>query len=227
MQLDDVRRNYDSAASYYDCATDLVFHRMLGLYRWRRHLIARLELSRGATVLDVGCGTGNNFPLIQDAVGPLGRIIGVDYSSGMLEQARDRCRRAGWSNVELVLDDAAELANVYRQADATVSAWCLGIVHDLPAALQRIIDVTRPGGRIAIMDFDRARPDRGPLRYLYPLYRRVLIGAGIDSPEDLDDDRLRARWKRGRSFLHDELDDVREERYLWNAGLLIGGATPR
>lgn len=227
MQLDDVQRNYGSAAVYYDRATDLVFHRLLGLYRWRRRLIARLDLSSGATVLDVGCGTGNNFPLIQQSVGAHGRIIGVDYSSGMLERARDRCCRAGWSNVTLLQDDSARLEKVSDEVDATVSAWCLGIVHDLAEALCRITEVTRPGGRIAIMDFDRARADRGPLRYLYPVYRRVLIASGIDSPEDLQDERLRARWEDGRRYLRDHLDELQEERYLWDTGLLISGSNAR
>ncbi|MEQ8483924.1 MAG: class I SAM-dependent methyltransferase [Pseudomonadales bacterium] len=226
MQLEDVRRNYDSAAVYYDVATDLVFHRLLGLHRWRRRLIARLELSPGATVLDVGCGTGNNFPLIEQAIGSGGRIIGVDYSSGMLGRARDRCRRAGWTNVTLVQGDAARLERVTDNVDATVSAWCLGIVHDLPQALRRFTEVTRSGGRIAVLDFDRAQADRGPLRHLYPVYCRILIGAGIDSPEDLEDDRLRARWESGRKYLRDHLEEMREERYLWEMGLLISGSNP-
>jgi len=201
-----------------------VFHRFLRLYRWRRRLVARLDLARGATVLDVCCGTGNNFPLIEQAVGPEGRIIGVDYSSAMLQRARERCRRAGWSNVTLLQDDAARLEKVADSADATVSAWCLGIVHDLPEALRRITEFTRPGGRIAILDFDRARADRGPLRHLYPVYRRLLIATGIDSPEDLEDDRLRARWESGRRYLRDHLAGMREERYLWDTGLLISGS---
>lgn len=224
MRLEDVRRNYDSAAAYYDAATNLLFHRLLGLYRWRRRLIARLELSPGETVLDVGCGTGNNFPLIEQSIGPEGRIIGVDYSSAMLDRASDRCRRAGWSNVTLLQDDAARLEQVRDQADATVSAWCLGIVHDLPEALRRMTEVTRSGGRVAVMDFDRARADRGPLRYLYPVYRRILIAAGIDSPEDLEDDRLKARWESGRRYLRDHLEEMREERYLWDMGFLVSGS---
>lgn len=223
-QLDDVRRNYNSAASYYDVATNLIFHRLLGLYQWRRKLIARLELSPGSTVLDVGCGTGNNFPLIEPAIDSSGRIIGVDYSGGMLQRARDRCRRAGWSNVTLLQDDAARLQNIPDGIDATVSAWCL---HDLPEALRRITEVTRSGGRIAIMDFDRARPDRGPLRYLYPVYRRILVVAGIDSPEDLKDERLHARWEAGRRYLREHLDRILEERYLWDAGLIISGVNAR
>lgn len=227
MHLDDVRRNYDSAARYYDCATDVVFHRLLGLYRWRRRLIERLELAPGATVLDVGCGTGNSFALIEQAIGPGGHITAVDYSRGMLDQARRRVSRAGWSNVALIADDAARLQQVSGPVDATVSAWCLGIVHDLPAALRRIVELTRPGGRIAILDFDRARPDWGPMRFFYPVYRRLLVASGIDSPEDLDDERLRTRWATGRSYLPGQLEGMREERYLWGCGLLISGRIPR
>ncbi|MBK79864.1 MAG: hypothetical protein CMQ43_02955 [Gammaproteobacteria bacterium] len=223
MELEDVQRNYDAAASYYDAATELIFHRLLGLYRWRRRMVASLGDVDGATVLDIGCGTGNNFPLLAPRVGPAGRIVGIDYSPGMLAKAQRRIDRAGWRNVTLIRDDAARLEHVESSVDATVSAWCLGIVHDLPAALARLLDVTRPAGRIAVMDFVQVRPDYGPLKPLYPLYRRLLIASGIDAPEDLDGRRLAARWREGCALLHARLSSMTEEPYLSGAGLLMTG----
>lgn len=143
-------------------------------------MVERLGNLDGATVLNVGCGTGNNFPLLVPRVGVTGHVIGVDYSAGMLARAERRAERAGFRG------------------------------H--PA-----------GGRIAIMDFVKARPDRGPLKPLYPAYRRLLIAAGIDAPEDLDDERLRARWHEGRAMIREHLSDVIETRYLWGAGMLISG----
>jgi ubiquinone/menaquinone biosynthesis C-methylase UbiE len=159
MELGDVTRNYNGIAGQYDFWTDLVFHRLLDLYQWRCRTIEQLGEVRGATVLDVGCGTGNNWPLLLPIVGANGQVIGVDYSAGMLEQARRRADKAGWSNISLIEDDAAKLAHLDGPVDAFVSAWCLGIVHDLPAALTRIVELVKPGGRIVILDFAQSRPD--------------------------------------------------------------------
>lgn len=64
----------------------------------------------GDLVVDIGCGTGLNFPWLQEAVGPQGSIIGVDLTNAMLEQARLRVAKEGWKNIELVQADAASYA---------------------------------------------------------------------------------------------------------------------
>ena len=156
MKLSDVPRNYDRASKYYDRLTDVVFGRILGLERYRADAIERLGTIDGTTVLDVGCGTGRNFPLLVARVGNEGRIIGLDYSEGMLARARNRVEREAWRNVYLVRGDAAKLEDISTPVDAVISIWCYGIVYDLEAALNRAIDVLRPGGRIAIVDFQRA-----------------------------------------------------------------------
>jgi ubiquinone/menaquinone biosynthesis C-methylase UbiE len=58
----------------------------------RKHAVDRLSLKPGDCVLDVGCGTGRNFPFLREAIGPSGRIYGVDLSAGMLRKARKRDR---------------------------------------------------------------------------------------------------------------------------------------
>jgi len=223
MQLSEVTSNYDRASRYYDRLTDVVFGHLLGLEKYRLTTIDLLGDLEGATVLDVGCGTGRNFPHLRSRVGDRGRIVGLDYSPGMLARARERIAEQGWSNVEVVRGDAVELKGVPERVDAIISAWCYGIVYDLEAALHRAIDRLPPGGRIAIMDFDRARPDHGLLRRLYPLYSKVLQAAGIDTAEDLDDARLQAKWQRGREVLYARLSDVHEEDYLDGGGLIIAG----
>jgi len=226
VRLENVARNYDRLAPWYDVGNELMFHRLLGLRRYREMTIERLGNITGKTVLDVGCGTGNNWPILVPRVGPSGRVIGVDYSDGMLEKARQRVDAAGWTNVERLRDDAATLTGVQDQVDAALSVWCLGIVHDLPAALTRLVETTRPGGRIAILDFAQSRPDRGLLRLLYPLYERALVATGIDAPEDIDDAALRTRWRDGIAMLGRRLPDLVEERYLDGAGLLLHGTRP-
>lgn len=167
-----------------------MFGKLLRLERYRARTLDLLGDVRGGRVLDVGCGTGRSMPILARRVGEEGSVIGLDYSEGMLERARRRIEEGGWSQVELVRGDAATLDGLSGSFDAVTSIWCLGIVHDLEGALHAALDVLRPGGRIATMDFRRARPDHGPGRWLFPLHARLLRWAGIDSAEDLDDARL-------------------------------------
>ena len=116
--------------------------------RMRRLAVKRAELSRGNAVLDVGCGTGLSFPLIQDRIGPEGKIVGVDLSGEMLAVARERVERAGWSNVTLI-EASAEDAQVPLDVDALVSV----LTHDVMRsrrALENVVGRVAPGGHIAV-----------------------------------------------------------------------------
>lgn len=226
MNLEDVRRNYDRASRSYDVLTELVFGRVLGIERLRERTLGRLGDVDGATVLDVGCGTGRNLPSLVRRVGPEGRVIGLDASEGMLARARRRVESAGWENVTLLRGDAVTLAPVDGGFDALVSVWCYGIVYDLPAALRRALAVLRPGGRLAIMDFGATRAEGGWARALYPLYAAALRAAHIDTTADLDDAALRARWSAGRAVLRDALEGWSEEPYLGGLGFIGRGRKP-
>lgn len=226
MQLGDVSRNYDGAARYYDWLADMAFGRILGLEEYRSHTIDLLGDLDGATVLDIGCGTGRNFPLLVERVGKHGNVIGVDYSKGMLAKARQRVQKERWQNIRLIQGDAARLDDVPGPVDAVTAMWCLGIVYDLEAALNRAVDLLRPGGSLAVMDFGKSRPDRGLLRWLFPLYSITLQRAGIDSAEDLDNAKLEAKWARGKGVLKVRLGSLNEEHYLGGAGLIISGRKP-
>lgn len=223
MQLNEISANYDKAASYYDKMTDLVFHSLLRVEKNRELMIDQLGDIEGKRVLDIGCGTGRNFELLVERVGPQGQIHGIDYSKGMLEEARNRVNRRGWDNVKLSHDDAVELKTTQPPYDAIVSAWCLGIVYDLEKALSKALSLLKPEGHIAIMDFQRAHPDRGPLRWLFPIYSHFLQAAGIDSSEDLNDAHLQQKWREGLSFLQTNLQDVHYQTYLQNMGFIVSG----
>jgi precorrin-6B methylase 2 len=113
---------------------------------FRRAAVARLAPQPGDVVLDIGCGTGLNFAAIQEAIGPTGRVIGVELNPRMLELAQARVKRHGWTNVELVQADVAE-ADIPAIADASL----LCAVHDVmrtPAALVNVLEHLRDGARI-------------------------------------------------------------------------------
>ena len=82
-------RWYDRFAPFYDIGTigDLFYRRP------RKAAIEQLNLSSGAGVADVFCGTGVDFPLLADRIGEEGAVLAVDGSIGMLEQAKARADR--------------------------------------------------------------------------------------------------------------------------------------
>jgi ubiquinone/menaquinone biosynthesis C-methylase UbiE len=122
-----------------------------GLDALRREAVRRLELQRGDLVVDIGCGTGLNFALLQEAIGKTGRIIGVDLSDAMLEQARLCVAAHGWKNVELEQADAA--AYVFpTQVDGILSTFALTFVPAGARVIQNGCRELAPGRRWVVLD---------------------------------------------------------------------------
>jgi ubiquinone/menaquinone biosynthesis C-methylase UbiE len=117
--------------------------------------IRLLGLREGDTVLDVGCGTGLNFPMLVDAVGPTGRVIGLDRSSRMLEMAHRRISAHGWSTVEIVRADATDFSASdvgTDHLDAIFATYSLSVIEQWHAAWECMRRVLRRGGRAGIVD---------------------------------------------------------------------------
>lgn len=140
-----------------------------------------MALRPGDRVLDIGCGTGLNFPLVQDRIGPTGSITGVDASAQMLAQARRRTRAAGWDNVRLTEADATALdARALGAAagfDAVMSTYALSLMPDWPRAVALMTAASRPGGRVAVVDM---QTPVGPARVWTPLARLACLLGGSD-----------------------------------------------
>jgi demethylmenaquinone methyltransferase/2-methoxy-6-polyprenyl-1,4-benzoquinol methylase len=137
---------------------------------YRQQALAGLDARPGDTVLDVGCGPGVNFAALRERVGPAGRVVGVDYSRGMVERARRRVDREGWSNVHVVRADASRLPLPAGSVDRAYATLSLSAMPDLPAVLDGVAEVLAPGGRLAVFD---TRPfQTGLRRALNPLLVR-------------------------------------------------------
>ena len=144
-----VRAVYDRTARGYDLALNLFPLVGFRSEAYRRHAVDAPRLRSGDTVLDLGCGTGRNLPLLAKAVGTAGRVVGIDVSSGALYRARRRTR--GFTRVELVHADA--LTVDLGAPDRVFATFSLSMMPDLEAVLARAASALAPDGRFAILDF--------------------------------------------------------------------------
>jgi S-adenosylmethionine-diacylgycerolhomoserine-N-methlytransferase len=146
MSRSTMSRYYRVQAGIYDAT------RWMFLYG-RREVVADLALQKGDIVLEVGCGTGANFPFIVEQIGSGGRIIGVDCSPSMLGKARKRIQRHGWSNVELVDAEFGNEPLQIAQPKVVLFSYSLSMIPSWERALRAAHVLLQPGGRIAVVDF--------------------------------------------------------------------------
>ncbi len=156
---------YRKRARLYDLSANL--HYLLGFREqaYRKMAVDALRLGPGNAVVDIGCGTGLNFSLLQEKVGPSGKIIGVDLTDAMLAEAASRATRNGWSNVELVQSDAAS----YRfpdQIDGILSTFALTLEPDYGGVVERGARALTSGKRWVVLD---VKLPSNWLRHLAPL----------------------------------------------------------
>lgn len=138
------RSLFDQSAAGYDASSGSPF---LGAGRWyRARMLRAAGLRAGSALLDVGAGTGLCSWLAQRIVGPTGRVLAVDPSPGMLEQARRRGVR------ETMQGSAEKLPVDNASFDLVVMSYMLRHVDDLAQAFAEARRVLRPGGRILILE---------------------------------------------------------------------------
>jgi ubiquinone/menaquinone biosynthesis C-methylase UbiE len=116
-------------------------------------LAAALGDLAGKTVLEVGCGTGDDARELAGLVGPTGKVVATDLSETMIDEAR---RRSAGSDLPIDFR-MADLAGLDFPDGTFDGAWAkLVLMHtvDIETALDELVRVLRPGGRIAVYDID-------------------------------------------------------------------------
>ena len=140
-----------------------------GVGSWRERAVGSLDLSPGDRVVEMGCGTGANLPYLREAVGSQGTVVGIDFTRGMLDHARERVAAAGWENVHLVHGDAT--APPIERVDALFASFVVGMLETPAIVVEDWFALVRSGGRIALLDAARStRTSARPLDAAFRLF---------------------------------------------------------
>jgi ubiquinone/menaquinone biosynthesis C-methylase UbiE len=180
----------------------------------RLRAVQALGLRVGDSVIEIACGTGLNFPLIEEVIGPSGRILGVDLTDAMLTQAQARIERNGWRNISLVHADAADF-DFPNEVDAILSTFALSQVPECTEVIAHGAAALSAGRRWVVLDLKL--PDNMP-----PWLRR--LGMSIVRPfASVDEWYMRRPWEAIHTAMHAELADlIWTELFFGTAFLAVG-----
>jgi len=145
QQANPVKDTFDAVADAYDSSALRFFATAA------THMASRFALRGDEHVLDVACGTGHLAVALAERL-PRGRVTAVDFSPGMLAQARRKAAAVGLGNIDFVERDMQALA-WSAEFDLAACAFGLFFVEDMPTQLGRIVATVRPGGWVGISSF--------------------------------------------------------------------------
>ena len=206
---------YRKKAKHYDITSRLYPVPGYPQRAQRLRAVQALGLRPGDIVVDVACGTGLNFRMIEEAIGPDGRIVGVDLTDAMLAQAEHRVATNGWRNVTLVQADVTAFDFPLR-ADAILSTYALSHVPECAAVIAHGAAALSRGGHWVVLDLKV--PDDAPRR---------LAQLGIAFARhfgSIDEWIARRPWEAIRAAMQDELADVSWTELSFGTAFLAAGS---
>lgn len=142
MDLNKIERVYTSYAGFYDRIFGKVFH------EGRESVIRNLDVQPDEHILEVGVGTGLALPMYPRHC----RIVGIDFSEGMLAKAKEKAEAHRLDHVQLHRMDAGAMEFEDDSFDTVVAAYVVTAVPDYRKVVNEMIRVCRPGGRIIMLN---------------------------------------------------------------------------
>jgi ubiquinone/menaquinone biosynthesis C-methylase UbiE len=218
-QVDSTRERlidtYRKKAKHYEITSRLYPVPGYPLRAQRLQAVQALGLRPGSSVVDIACGTGQNFSLIEQLIGPAGRIVGVDMTDAMLAQAQHRIEANGWSNITLVHADVAEF-DFPSEVDAILSTYALTQVPEGGDVIGRGAAALSRGGRLAVLDLKA--PDNVP-RWLGQI--GIALARRVGS---MDEWVMRRPWDAIRAAMQDRLINFAWAELCFGTAFLAAGS---
>ena len=208
---------YRKKAKHYDVTSRLYPAPGYPQRTQRLRAVQALGLRPGGTVIDMACGTGLNFPLLQKAVGPGGRIVGVDLTDAMLARAQDRVEANGWSNVSLVQSDALAF-DFPAGVDAILSTYALTQVPECAEVIAHGAAALSARGRMAVLDLKVPSST--------PAWLAQVGTATVRPFASIDQWLMRRPWEAIRAAMQQELADFTWTELFFGTAFLAAGSAP-
>jgi ubiquinone/menaquinone biosynthesis C-methylase UbiE len=218
-QIDRTREHlietYRKKAKHYDITSRLYPAPGYPQRAQRLRAVQALGLRAGDSVIDIACGTGLNFPLIEEMIGPGGSIVGVDLTDAMLAQAQDRIATNGWRNISLVQADAVDF-DFPAQVDAILSTYALSQVPECAQVIGHGAAALSGGGHWVVLDLKV--PASTP-RWL------AQLGTAVVRPfASIDEWIMRRPWEEIRAAMQQELADLSWSELFFGTAFLAAGS---
>ena len=164
---------FNAVAPRYDRLNDLL---SLGLHRqWKRQLLTWLSPRPPERWLDLCCGTGDLALALARKLRPDGSVLGLDAAEAPLTLAAERASREPWLPVEWLQADALKTGLLDQTFDGLVMAYGLRNLADPFLGFQEMARLLKPGGRAAVLDFNRLPKGSVAAAFQRTYLRRVVV----------------------------------------------------
>jgi ubiquinone/menaquinone biosynthesis C-methylase UbiE len=173
-----IEKLFDGAAISYDKVGPGIFT------KYGLKLIEGLPIKPGMCILDIATGTGAVLFPAAHHVGQDGRIIGIDLSESILREAENIVNVKNLANIELRKMDAEHLEFPDKSFDLVTCAFAIFLFPDVEAALSEMYRVCKPGGYIAMTNFNKLPVPFGPALPVF-IQQCMMYGVGVQPPQPL------------------------------------------
>lgn len=180
-----IQSMFSKVANQYDRANDVL---SLGIHHlWRKKVVNWSGASPGQKVLDCATGTGDLAIEFKKAVGPEGEVVGTDFCPEMLESAPSKAKMKQLA-IQFSVADVMSLPYENQRFDISSISFGIRNVENPTKALKEMARVTRPGGKVVVLEFGRMEtPIVGPLYHFYSEKILPKIGGWVTGqPEAYD-----------------------------------------
>lgn len=185
--------------------------------------LAIASLREGQVVLDLGSGAGFDCFLAARAVGPSGKVIGVDMTHDMLGKARENAKKNGFTSVEFRLGEIEALPVADNSIDVIISNCVINLSPEKQRVFNEAFRVLKPGGRLAVADMVATAPLPAEIKTDWAAYTGCIAGAseitdlqGMLQASGFEEIKI-APKDSSRSFIREWLPGKRIEDYLVSA----------